>query len=65
MIAINFFLSLAVLEFILKKLPFEWYEVPTMLLEKVSRPRLERKFCLRVHLLFSYKNVASESFYKS
>ena len=33
MIAINFFLSLAVLEFILNKLPIKWYEVPTMLFE--------------------------------
>jgi hypothetical protein len=31
-----FFLSLAVFRFILKKLPFKWYKIPTMLLEKVS-----------------------------
>jgi hypothetical protein len=31
-----FFLSLAVFGFILNKLPFKWYKVPTMLLEKVS-----------------------------
>jgi hypothetical protein len=35
-IAINFFLLLAVLIFIMNKLPFKWYKVPTMLLEKVS-----------------------------
>ena len=35
-ISINFFLSLAVFRFILNKLPFKWYKVPTMLLEKVS-----------------------------
>jgi hypothetical protein len=35
-IAIIFFLSLAVFRFILNKLPFKWYKVPTMLLEKVS-----------------------------
>jgi hypothetical protein len=38
------FLSLAVLGFILNKLPFKWYEVPAMLFEKVSRSRL---FCKR------------------
>ena len=31
-----FFLSLAVFRFILNKLPFKWYKVPTMLLEIVS-----------------------------
>jgi hypothetical protein len=31
-----FFLSLAVFRFILNKLPFKWYKVLTMLLEKVS-----------------------------
>ena len=31
-----FFLSLAVLGFIFNKLPFQRYEAPTMLLEKVS-----------------------------
>ena len=35
-IAINVFLSLAVFRFILNKLPFKWYKVPTMLLERVS-----------------------------
>jgi hypothetical protein len=35
-------LSLAVLGFILNKLPFKWYEVPTMLFEKVSRSKLEQ-----------------------
>ena len=35
-IIINFCLSLAVLGFILNKLPFQRYEVPTMLLEKLS-----------------------------
>jgi hypothetical protein len=35
-IAINFFLSLAVFRFILNKFPFKWYKIPTMLLEKVS-----------------------------
>jgi hypothetical protein len=25
----------------------------------------EQKFCFRVHFVFSYKNVASKSFYKS
>jgi hypothetical protein len=35
-IAIIFFLSLAVFRFILNKLPFKWYKVPTMLLEMVS-----------------------------
>jgi hypothetical protein len=30
------FLSLAVFRFNLNKLPFKWYKVPTMLLEKVS-----------------------------
>ena len=126
------FLSLAILGFILNKLPFQWYEVPTMLLEKVSMhteipfvhcyklfflcllvlfPLFllkilyyclkvlmnllcscvlyimvltfylftqifiighkgktkfpEQKFCFRVHFFFSYKNIASKSFYKS
>ena len=31
-----FFISLAVFGFILNKLPFKWYKVPTMLLENVS-----------------------------
>jgi hypothetical protein len=31
-----FFLLLAVFRFILNRLPFKWYKVPTMLLEKVS-----------------------------
>ena len=35
-IIIIFYLSLAVLGFILNKVPFQRYEVPTMLLEKVS-----------------------------
>ena len=35
-IAIHFFLSLAVFRFILNKLPFKRYKIPTMLLEKVS-----------------------------
>jgi hypothetical protein len=35
-IAINFFLSLAIFRFILNKLPFKWYKIPNMLLEKVS-----------------------------
>ena len=35
-IIIIFFLSLAVLGFVLNKLPFQRYEVPAMLLEKVS-----------------------------
>jgi hypothetical protein len=43
-----------VLGFIMNKLPFKWYEVPTMLFEKVSRSRLEQKFCFRVHFFFSY-----------
>jgi hypothetical protein len=33
---IVYYKSLAVFRFILNKLPFKWYKIPTMLLEKVS-----------------------------
>ena len=78
--------------FILNKIPFKWYKVPTMLLEKVyihteiilvhcykifcvcwklyitAKKYKWVKYCRNIAsecIFFSYKNVASKSFYKS
>jgi hypothetical protein len=49
-IAINFFLSLAIFRFILNKLPFKWYKIPIMLLEKVS---------IHTEIIFVHRNTTN------
>jgi hypothetical protein len=52
-IVIDFFLSLAIFRFILNKLPFKWYKIPTMLLEKVSiHTEILFVHCFKFFLLF-------------
>jgi hypothetical protein len=54
------FLSLAVFRFILNKLPFKWYKVPTMLLEKVSM-HTEILFVHREHIYDNFQKISAKN----